>query len=124
MGTMSRLTPVWLATLAGGAATAARGALDPSFLLMATGKDLAGNYPTYLANGYVSTLSTSRGTEATLAYMVGFMDYAADDESRPAAIPGWTEIDYSTDPSPSGQAWLNKAQLTPSFEILRVTSVN
>jgi trehalose/maltose hydrolase-like predicted phosphorylase len=93
---------------------AARAETDPSFLLTATDKDLGAYFPAYLANGYVSTLSTPRGTEGTPAYMVGYMDYAANDESRPAAIPGWTEIDYSTGPTPSGHAWLNKGTFAPS----------
>src|SRR5208282_2690565 len=36
------------------------------------------------------------------------------DMSRPAAIPGWTEIDYSTGPGPTGQSWLNKVSFKPS----------
>jgi trehalose/maltose hydrolase-like predicted phosphorylase len=84
---------------------------DPSFLLTGTSSDLASYFPTYLANGYVSTLSAPRGTEGTPAYLVALMDYTRDDVSRPAAIPGWTEIDYSTGPGPSGQAWLNKVPL-------------
>lgn len=87
---------------------------DPSFVLTATDRDIGSYFPAYLANGYVSTLSTPRGTEATPAYLVGLMDYASDDVSRPAAIPGWTEIDYSTGPSATGQAWLNRTPLSPS----------
>jgi len=34
--------------------------------------------------------------------------------SRPAAIPGGTEIDYSTGPTAAGQAWLNKTPVIPS----------
>src|SRR5256885_3358596 len=39
------------------------------------------------------------------------MDYAAGDISRPAAVPGWTEIDFSCGAAGSGQAWLNTAPL-------------
>src|SRR6185437_4644189 len=48
------------------------------------------------------------------AYLVGFMDYGKDDMSRPAAIPGWTEIDYSTGQSPAGHFWMNQVDLRPS----------
>jgi trehalose/maltose hydrolase-like predicted phosphorylase len=87
---------------------------DPSFVLSGTGNDLASYFPTFLGNGYVSTLSAPRGTEGTPAYLVALMDYTRDDVSRPAAIPGWTEIDYSTGPGPTGQAWLNKGPLDPT----------
>ena len=39
------------------------------------------------------------------------MDYAAGDISRPAAVPGWTEIDFSSSPTGAGQAWMNRAPL-------------
>ena len=48
-------------------ATAAQAATDPSFLLTATGKDLDSYFPTYLANGYLSTMTAPRGTESNLA---------------------------------------------------------
>ena len=70
------------------------GATDPSFLLTATSKDFGGYFPSYLANGYFSTMTSVRGTEPDRAYMVAFMDYTSDDISRPAAIPGWSEIDF------------------------------
>ncbi len=92
----------------------ARADTDASFLLAGTARDLVSYFPTYLANGYVSTLSAPRGTEGSPAYLVAFMDYGRDDVSRPAAIPGWTQIDYSTGPGPSGQAWLNRTPLDPS----------
>ena len=41
------------------------------------------------------------------------MDYAAGDISRPAAVPGWTGIDFSSTPPGPGQAWLNRAALNP-----------
>ncbi len=65
-------------------------------------------FPAYLANGFVATTSTLRGTQGTPTYLVGLMDYADGDMSRPAAVPGWTEIDYSTGPGPTGQQWLNR----------------
>src|SRR5256886_11685162 len=53
--------------------------------------------------------SSLRGTDATLAQMVGLMDYTPGDVSRPAAIPSWTEIDYF-----DGAAWLNQTAVTPA----------
>src|SRR5256886_5250742 len=47
-----------------------------------------------ISNGFFSAQSSLRGTDATLAQMVGLMDYTPGDVSRPAAIPSWTEIDY------------------------------
>ena len=94
------------------AAAAARGAADPSFQLSAGFDDLRDYFPGYLANGYVSTLTAPRGTEATRAYLVAFMDYTAGDMSRPAAVPGWTEVDFSPGPAGAGQSWLNRTPLT------------
>ncbi len=96
------------------AAAPAVAATDPSFLLTATAKDFASYFPAQLGNGYQSTLSSPRGTEGNLAYLVAFMDYAQDDISRPAAVPGWSEIDYSTGDSPAGHFWLNQAALDPA----------
>src|SRR5256885_3100198 len=93
------------------AAASARGETDASFRLSAGLEDLPAYFPAYLANGYISTLSAPRGTEGTRAYLVAFMDYAAGDISRPAAVPGWTEIDFSCGAAGSGQAWLNTAPL-------------
>jgi len=93
------------------AAATARGETDSSFRLSAGLEDLPAYFPAYLANGYISTLSDPRGTEATRSYLVGLMDYAAGDISRPAAVPGWTEIDFSAGPAGPGQAWLNRAPL-------------
>lgn len=89
-------------------------ATDPSFLLTATAKDFDTYFPGQLANGFFSTMTDLRGTGGNLAYMVAFMDYAKGDISRPAAIPGWNEIDYSTGPSLAGQSWLNHVELNPS----------
>ena len=87
---------------------------DPSFLLSAGPKDLENYFPSYLANGYFSTMTAPRGTEGNLAYMVAFMDYGKDDEARPAAIPGWSEIDYSTGDSSAGHFWMNQAPVIPA----------
>lgn len=86
-------------------------ATDASFLLTATAKDLDNYFPGQLGNGFFSTLTSPRGTEGSLSYMIGFMDYAPGDVSRPAAIPGWTAIDYSTGPSHAGQFWLNQVDM-------------
>ncbi len=81
---------------------------DQSFLLTAGPQNADTYFPAYLANGYLATTSTLRGTAGTPSYLVGLMDYTPGDMSRPAAIPGWTEIDYSTGPGPTGQQWLNR----------------
>jgi trehalose/maltose hydrolase-like predicted phosphorylase len=85
---------------------------DASFLLRASANEFDNYFPGYLANGYLSTLTGQRGTEANLGYLVAFMDYGKDDMSRPAAVPGWTEIDYSTGKSATGQFWLNRTRLS------------
>ena len=97
----------WLALAAGPAPAAP----DSSFVLRASAEDFASYFPSYLANGYFSTMTAPRGTEGNLAYMVAFMDYAEDDISRPAAIPGWSEIDYSTGDSGAGHFWMNQADV-------------
>ena len=84
---------------------------DPSFLLSAGLQDLPAYFPGYLGNGFIATLSSPRGTELTRAYMVGLMDYTAGDMSRPALIPGWNEIDFSSSAPGADQAWLNRAPL-------------
>jgi protein-glucosylgalactosylhydroxylysine glucosidase len=93
----------------------APGADDPSFTLSASAKDFDSYFPSYLANGYFSTMTSPRGTEGNLAYMVAFMDYGKDDVSRPAAIPGWSEIDYSTGDSAAGHFWMNQVQLNTNW---------
>ncbi|MDA3912582.1 MAG: glycoside hydrolase family 65 protein, partial [Oleiagrimonas sp.] len=79
---------------------------DDGFRLTATHEDFGRYFPTYLANGYFSTMSTPRGTGPAHAYMVAFMDHTHDDISRLAAIPGWSEIDYNP-----GTGWMNAARL-------------
>lgn len=86
---------------------------DPSFVLSTTSTAVDSYFPTYLANGYLSTMSGARGTESNLAYLVAFMDYAKEDIARPAAIPGWSGIDYSTGKSSAGEFWLNNVKLGP-----------
>ncbi len=88
----------------------ARCATDPSFLLTGTAKNFGSYFPSYLANGYFSVMTSPRGTEPTRSYMVALMDYAKGDTSRPAAIPGWNEIDYNP-----GGGWLNSTRLDPKI---------
>ncbi|MDE2225472.1 MAG: glycoside hydrolase family 65 protein [Xanthomonadaceae bacterium] len=92
-------------------APAIKAATDSSFLLTATAKDFETYFPGQLANGYLSTFTSPRGTESNLSYLVAFMDYGRDDIARPAAIPGWSGIDYRTG---SSGAWLDLAPLGPS----------
>src|SRR6202050_5104937 len=105
------LSSPWLALAAGPAAAAT----DSSFSLSASAADFDNYFPSYLANGYFSTMTAPRGTEGNLAYMVALMDYAKDDISRPAAIPGWSEIDYSTGDSAAGHFWMNQVPLNPAW---------
>jgi protein-glucosylgalactosylhydroxylysine glucosidase len=93
------------------AAAGARAGSDPSFSLSAGLEDLSAYFPAYLANGYLASLSAPRGTEATRAYLAALMDYTTGDISRPAAIPGWAEIDFSPNAGAPGQAWLNRAPM-------------
>ena len=79
--------------------------------LRAGWEDLPAYFPGYLGNGFLSTMTAPRGTESTRSYLVGFMDYAQGDVSRPAAVPGWNEIDYSPTDELTGGPWLNRAPL-------------
>jgi protein-glucosylgalactosylhydroxylysine glucosidase len=88
---------------------------EASFILRASAADFDNYFPSYLANGYFSTITGQRGTEGNLAYMVAFMDYAKDDIARPAAIPGWSGIDYSTGDSAAGHFWMNQVALTSAL---------
>ena len=105
----SILVPMWLALTVGPALAAP----DSTFTLTARAEDFGSYFPSYLANGYFSTMTAPRGTEGNLAYMVAFMDYAKEDIARPAAIPGWSEIDYSTGDSAAGHFWMNQVPLNP-----------
>ena len=98
------------------AAPLASAATDPGFLLTATAKNFESYFPGELANGYVSTFTSPRGTESNLSYLVALMDYSKDDIARPAAIPGWTGIDYRAD---SSDAWLNLAPTAPAETTVR-----
>jgi trehalose/maltose hydrolase-like predicted phosphorylase len=98
------LSGLLFATLA--AVSAACGATDPSFQLTGSSDNFGSYFPSYLANGYFSTMTSPRGTEPARAYMVAFMDYDKRDISRPAAIPGWSEIDYNP-----GGGWINSTRL-------------
>lgn len=97
------LSGLFLAALAAGSVVHAT---DPSFQLTGTSDNFGSYFPSYLANGYFSTMTSPRGTEPTRAYMVAFMDYDKRDISRPAAIPGWSEIDYNP-----GGGWINSTRL-------------
>ena len=95
------------------AAVTTRAADDPGFELSAGLQDLPGYFPGYLGNGYVSTLTAPRGTEPTRAYLIAFMDYADGDVSRPAAVPSWTDIDFSSSAAGApNQLWLNRVPLS------------
>ncbi|HXE65534.1 MAG TPA: glycoside hydrolase family 65 protein [Rhodanobacteraceae bacterium] len=110
-------TGTWLGLALACVATAAGATADPGFLLTATAKDFKTYFPGQLANGYLSTFTSPRGTESNLSYLVALMDYGKDDIARPAAIPGWSGIDYRAD---ANGAWLNLAPLEPAaFEDYR-----
>ncbi|HEV7776486.1 MAG TPA: glycosyl hydrolase family 65 protein [Luteibacter sp.] len=103
-----RLAGVLLLAL--GATAPALAAGGATFQLTATDKDFDTYFPGYLANGYFSTMTSVRGTEPAYGYMVALMDYTKDDIARPAAIPGWSEIDYNP-----GGGWLNSIRLDKSI---------
>jgi trehalose/maltose hydrolase-like predicted phosphorylase len=105
----------YLPLICAAAAIPALAAAEDTFTLSASAQDLGNYFPSYLANGYFSTMTAPRGTEGNLAYMVAFMDYAKEDESRPAAIPGWSEIDYSTGDSAAGHFWMNQVPVTAAL---------
>src|ERR1700734_661510 len=106
----------WLASATGPALAAPAPAdPDPTFNLSASAADFDSYFPSYLANGYFSTMTAPRGTEGNLAYMVAFMDYGKDDIARPAAIPGWSEIDYSTGDSAAGHWWMNQVTVNAAL---------
>src|SRR5271169_6986834 len=107
--------PALAAPAAASPATATETASDAGFTLTATAADFDSYFPSYLANGFFSTMTAPRGTEGNLAYMVAFMDYGADDIARPAAIPGWSEIDYSTGDSAAGHFWMNQVPLSAAL---------
>ena len=81
----------------------------PGFDLTATRENFSLYFPTYLANGFFTTSSSLRGTDPTLSFMVGVIDYTPGDVPHPAALPSWAEMDYF-----DGAAWLNATPVTPS----------
>jgi len=101
---MKRAAAMLLCALAAAPAFAAS---DASFVLRASAADWARYFPGQLGNGYASTLTAPRGTEAAPAYLVAFMDRTPGDMARPAVVPAWSGIDYRA----VGGAWLNAAPL-------------
>lgn len=92
-------------------------AAAPGFDLTVTQKNFNLYFPTYLANGFFTTSSSLRGTDPTLSFMVGVMDYTQGDVPRLAALPSWAETDYF-----DGASWLNSTPVTAgSFRNYRQT---
>ena len=91
--------------------TSAAQEADASFRLSTGLEQLSAYFPGLLGNGYIATLTTPRGTEAAQTYLVGLMDYSPGDISRPALVPGWTEIDFSPGRAGSKAEWVNQAPL-------------
>ena len=108
---MSRSARVLVYALLALAAASVHAESDASFLLRAGLADLPDYFPGYLGNGYLGALTAPRGTESTPTYLVAFMDYTPGDMSRPAQVPAWNEVDFSSSPAGAGQAWLNRARL-------------
>lgn len=108
---MSRSPKMLVYALLALATVSAHGETDASFVLRAELRDLSDYFPGYLGNGYLGTLTAPRGTESTPTYLVAFMDYTPGDMSRPAQVPAWNEVDFSSSPPGAGQAWLNRARL-------------
>lgn len=80
---------------------------------LSTGLDqLPAYFPGLLGNGYIATPTTPRGTDAEQTYLVGLMDYSAGDISRPALVPGWTEIDLAPGAAGSHHEWVNEVPMT------------
>jgi trehalose/maltose hydrolase-like predicted phosphorylase len=108
---MSRIGNAMISVLLLTGAAGAPADTDASFLLRAGLADVPAYFPGYLGNGYVATLTAPRGTETTRTYMAAFMDYTAGDMSRPAQLPGWNEVDFSSSAADAGRAWLNRSRL-------------
>src|ERR1700747_3312527 len=92
------------------AGASAHAGTDASFLLRAELKDLPAYFPGYLGNGYLGTLTAPRGTESTPTYLIAFMDYTTGDMSRPAQVPAWNVVDFSSSQG-AGLSWLNRARI-------------
>src|ERR1700745_1060837 len=107
---MSRSPRVLVYALLALATASAHGETDASFVLRAELKDLPDYFPGYLGNGYLGTLTAPRGTESTPTYVIAFMDYTTGDMSRPAQVPAWNEVDFSSSQG-AGLSWLNRARL-------------
>ncbi len=94
-------------------AVAAQATAVGSGFQLRTGLDqLPAYFPGLLGNGYIATLTSPRGSEAAQTYLVGLMDYSPGDISRPALVPGWTEIDFAPGGAGSKHDWMNEAPLT------------
>jgi trehalose/maltose hydrolase-like predicted phosphorylase len=103
---MSRMRCFITLALWAGLMLAGTAGADESFVLSAQASDIPNYFPAYLGNGFVSTLSSPKGTDSSRAYLVGLMDYTAGDISRPAAVPSWTDIDFKA--GDQGFSWLNR----------------
>lgn len=102
----------------GAGRSSAQSGFDSGFDQTATETDLGNLYfPAYLANGFFTNTTSTRGTDATLSLMGGVMDYTPGDVPRPAALPSWAEINYS-----DGVVWLNSTPVTgANFQNYRQT---
>src|SRR6201987_2681468 len=107
---MSRSAPALVLAILVLAGASAHAGTDASFLLRAELKDLPAYFPGYLGTGYVGTLTAPRGTESTPTYVIAFMDYTTADISRPAQVPAWNEMDFSSRQG-AGLSWLTRARL-------------
>jgi trehalose/maltose hydrolase-like predicted phosphorylase len=108
---IARAACIVLAAAVPVAASAAQHTGD-GFRLSARLEQLPAYFPGLLGNGYIATLTTPRGTDAAQTYLVGFMDYSPGDISRPAEIPGWTEIDFAPGGAGSKGEWVGQVPLT------------
>lgn len=95
---------------------------DGGFRLSTGLEQLPGYFPGLLGNGYIATLTTPRGTDASQTYLVGLTDYTPGDISRPALVPGWTAIDFASGDAGSKAGWVDEAPLTAAhFSAYRQT---
>lgn len=87
-------------------------ATDRSFLLRAGFSDLPSYFPGYLGNGFITTFTAPRGTEATETSLVALMDYTPGDVSRPARVPGWNGVDFDPSAADPGREWLDRGPMS------------